>query len=83
MLSKGIYGDDTHGHVDDIARFISKNKIFIASEKNKKDKNFTNLNENIEILKKFKKEKCKKFKVIHIPMPEPNILMGSGYLRAI
>ena len=29
-LNKGIYGDDTHGHIDDIARFVSKNKIFIA-----------------------------------------------------
>ena len=75
-LNKGIYGDDTHGHVDDIARFISKNKIFIASEKNKKDKNFINLNENIEILKKFKKENAEKFKVIHIPMPEPKYING-------
>merc|ERR1712225_167396 len=49
-LNKGIYGDDTHGHIDDIARFIEANKIFIAKEKNKKDKNYKNLNENIEIL---------------------------------
>ena len=42
-LNKGICGDDTHGHIDDIARFVGKNKIFIAKENNKKEKNFKNL----------------------------------------
>ena len=42
-LNKGINGDDTHGHVDDIARFVSPDTIMIAIEKNKKDKNFKNL----------------------------------------
>ncbi len=75
-LNKGIYGDDTHGHIDDIARFISKNKIFMAIEKNKKDKNFKNLNENIEIVKKFKKENQEKLKIIYIPMPKPKFIDG-------
>ena len=75
-LNKGIYGDDTHGHIDDIARFVSKNKIFIALEKNKKDKNFKNLKENIEIIKKFKKKNFKKLKIIYIPMPEPKYIDG-------
>ena len=51
-LDKGIDGDDTNGHVDDIARFVGKNKIFVAKEKNKKEKNFKNLSENIKILEK-------------------------------
>ena len=75
-LNKGICGDDTHGHVDDIARFINKNKIFIAIEKNKKDKNFKNLQENVNILKKFKKENREKFKIIYIPMPKPMFIDG-------
>ena len=37
-LNNGIEGDDTHGHVDDIARFVNKNKIFHAKENNKKKK---------------------------------------------
>ena len=37
-LNKGIAGDDTHGHIDDIARFIDTNKIFLAYEYNKKIK---------------------------------------------
>ena len=75
-LNKGIYGDDTHGHIDDIARFVETNKIFIAKEKNKKDKNYKNLNENIEILKRFKKKKFKKLKIIYLPMPGPKLING-------
>jgi Peptidylarginine deiminase and related enzymes len=37
-LNKGIVGDDTHGHVDDITRFFGTNKIFTAVEHNKKTK---------------------------------------------
>ena len=75
-LNKGIHGDDTHGHIDDIARFVSKNKIFIAKENNKKDKNFKNLNENIEIIKKFKKINKEKFKIIYLPMPKAKFIDG-------
>ncbi len=76
-LNKGIQGDDTHGHIDDIARFVGKNKIFIAKEKNKKDKNFEKLNENIEILKKFKREEDKKLKIIYLPMPKKKFIGGT------
>ena len=75
-LNKGILGDDTHGHIDDIARFIDKNKIFLAIENNKKDKNFINLKENLNIIKKFKKENKEKFQIIHIPMPSPKFIDG-------
>ena len=75
-LNKGILGDDTHGHVDDIARFVSKDIIFIARENNKKDKNFSNLNENIKILKKFVRENEKKIKIIYLPMPKAKYIEG-------
>ena len=70
-LNKGIKGDDTHGHVDDIARFVSKNTIMTAIEKNKKDKNYKNLNENLKILRKSRNIYGKKFRIIQIPMPKP------------
>ena len=70
-LKKGIAGDDTHGHVDDITRFISRNTIMTAIENNKKDINYKNLNKNLKILKKSKCEKGKKFKIIKVPMPSP------------
>ena len=78
-LNNGICGDDTHGHIDDIARFVEKNKIFIAKENNKKEKNFKNLNENIKIIKKFKNEENKKIKIIYLPMPKPKFIKGSGH----
>ena len=68
-LNKGIVGDDTHGHIDDIARFISKDKIFLAYEKNKKDSNFQALRKNYKILNKTTDQNDKKLKIIKIPMP--------------
>ena len=76
-LNKGICGDDTHGHIDDVARFVSKNKIFIGKENNKKDKNFKNLNENIKILKEFKSTNRRKLEIIYLPMPKPKIIDGT------
>ena len=84
-LNKGIEGDDTHGHVDDIARFVSKNTIMTAIEKNKKDKNYSRLKKNLKILKKSKNIDGKKFKIIEIPMPKPiyinKIKVPASYLN--
>ena len=73
-LNKGIVGDDTHGHVDDIARFVSKNTIMTAVESNKSDKNYRYLKENYEILKRSSNEKGEKFQILKIPMPSPILI---------
>ena len=70
-LNKGIIGDDTHGHIDDISRFISKNTILTAVEVNKKSPNYKILNDNLKILKNSKNEIGKKFNIIKVPMPKP------------
>ena len=57
-------GDDTHGHVDDIARFVSRNTIMAAVEKNKRDKNYKNPNENFKILTKVKMKTAKNSKLL-------------------
>ena len=84
-LNRGIDGDDTHGHVDDITRFVSQNTIMTAIENNKKDKNYKRLKENLKILKKSKIENGKKLKIIKIPMPKPiyidNIKVPASYLN--
>ena len=84
-LNKGIEGDDTHGHIDDITRFVSENTIMTAIEKNKKDKNYINLKENYETLNRSKNLKGKKFRIIKIPMPEPiyidNTRVPASYLN--
>ena len=73
-LNKGIAGDDTHGHIDDIARFVSKKKIFLAHESNKNDINYKPLKENYEIIKK--SVKTKQIKIIKIPMPKAKYING-------
>ena len=84
-LNKGIEGDDTHGHVDDISRFVSKNTIMTAIEKNRNFKNYKNLKENLKILKNSKNTNGKKFKIIEIPMPKPlsvnNTKVPASYLN--
>ena len=73
-LNKGIVGDDTHGHIDDIARFVTSKKIFIAYEKNKNDENYKKLRENYQIIQKLNKKK--EFEIIKIPMPNAKYIDG-------
>ena len=74
-LKRGIAGDDTHGHIDDLARFVSENTIFLAYERNKKDVNYKILRNNFRILKKL--DDFKKLKIIKIPMPEAKYIEGT------
>ncbi len=69
-LNKGIKGDDTHGHIDDISRFVNKNTIMTCLETNNKEKNYKILNENLKILKRARDINGEKFKIIKIPMPK-------------
>ena len=84
-LNKGIVGDDTHGHIDDIARFVSKKTIMIAVENNRSDKNYKSLKENLSIITKSYDENRKKFKIIKVPMPSPvfikKIRVPASYLN--
>lgn len=70
-LKKGIVGDDTDGHVDDITRFVAEDTILTVIEKNKNDPNYLPLLENFERLKSFTDLSGKPFKIITLPMPEP------------
>ena len=65
-LNNGITGDDTHGHVDDICRFVNKNTVVAVDENNSKDENYWLLKENLEIL-----NNEKSINVIKLPMPKP------------
>ena len=73
-LNKGIAGDDTHGHIDDIARFVDEKTIFLAQEANRNDINYKSLKENYQIIKK--SIKSKKIKIIKIPMPKAKYING-------
>jgi len=71
-LDRGIAGDDTHGHVDDIARFVSRNTIVVVAETNRRDVNYRPLQDNLRRLR----NNDNKLDVIELPMPRPIIFKG-------
>jgi agmatine deiminase len=75
-LNKGITGDDTHGHIDDITRFVNKNTVVTAIEENPNDENYNNLMENRERLFGARIEDDSKLNVVEIPMPSPVVFKG-------
>lgn len=70
-LGHGIAGDDTHGHVDDIARFVTPNTVVTVIERNSSDPNYKPLQENLQRLRNEKDESGQKLNVIELPLPSP------------
>jgi agmatine deiminase len=70
-LNKGIAGDDTHGHVDDLARFVNPSTVVAVEEKNPADANYSLLHENLERLRGYRD-----LTVISLPMPAPIVFDG-------
>jgi agmatine deiminase len=75
-LGKGIAGDDTHGHVDDLCRFVNKNTVVLVQEINESDPNYAELKENKEKLNNAKLENGSSLNVVDLPMPSPVIFKG-------
>jgi agmatine deiminase len=72
-LSRGIAGDDTHGHVDDISRFVAPTTIVTAVEPKTKDPNHEPLAENLARLKAARTLDGKQFSIVELPLPRPVI----------
>ncbi len=70
-LGRGINGDDTHGHVDDLCRFVNPTTAVLCMESNSSDDNYMILEENYERLQDARLEDGSKLNVIELPMPEP------------
>ena len=70
-LGKGIAGDDTHGHVDDLCRFVKPGTVVLCREDNPKDVNYKPLAENRERLQGMHLERGASIEVIDLPMPAP------------
>lgn len=70
-LKQGIFGDDTSGHIDDIARFINPNTIVCAVEENPKNENYEITCQNFEILEKARDQNGNLLNIIKIPIPIP------------
>jgi agmatine deiminase len=75
-LHRGCAGDDTHGHVDDITRFVAEDAILTCAEPNTADENHLPLAENLDRLRSARNLKGKPFKVVELPMPDPVLFEG-------
>jgi agmatine deiminase len=70
-LKNGIAGDDTHGHVDDLARFVDPTTVVAVVESNPNDANYAPLQENLALLKSMKDQNGRALRVETLPMPAP------------
>jgi len=75
-LGKGIAGDDTHGHIDDLCRFVNRRTVVLCREKNRKEKNYRALEEHWERLPGARLEDGSKLDVVALPMPSPLFFDG-------
>ncbi|MBI4501366.1 MAG: agmatine deiminase family protein [Gemmatimonadetes bacterium] len=75
-LGRGIAGDDTHGHIDDVCRFVAPNAVVLCQESNPEDANYVPLQENRERLEGMKLEDGSRPEVLALPMPAPVFFRG-------
>src|SRR5262249_7526299 len=75
-LGRGIIGDDTHGHVDDLARFVDESTVVAVIEDDTADPNYEPLQENLRRLKNMTGADGKALEVIPLPMPHPVYFSG-------
>jgi agmatine deiminase len=70
-LKNGIAGDDTHGHVDDLTRFVNPSTVVTIVEDDPKDVNYAPLQENLALLQTMKDQDGRPLRVETLPMPAP------------
>lgn len=75
-LGRGILGDDTHGHVDDLARFVRKDTVVTMVDSNSKDANHEPLRANLRRLQSARDQDGKQLTVVELPMPQPVVFEG-------
>lgn len=68
-LGEGIVGDDTDGHIDDLARFVAPDVIVCAIEENPQDANYKLLQDNLKRLQKMTDAQARSFEILTLPMP--------------
>ena len=69
-LNRGIAGDDTHGHVDDLARFVNPTTVVAVAEEDPRDINYEPLQENLARLREMKDQDGRPLRVETLPMPQ-------------
>ena len=69
-VGDGIEGDDTHGHIDDLCRFVNEDTIVTIVEEDKTDANYQPLQDNLKRLQNAKLENGQTPKIVCLPMPK-------------
>jgi agmatine deiminase len=75
-LGDGIVGDDTHGHIDDLCRFVNAETVVTVIESDAKNKNYAPLQDNLKRLKNARLENGQPLKIKELPMPKKIIFDG-------
>jgi len=75
-LGRGIFGDDTHGHVDDLTRFVSQDTVVTMVEPDSKDVNHAPLRANLRRLQAARDQNGRQLTVVELPMPQPVVFEG-------
>lgn len=76
-LGEGIVGDDTDGHIDDIARFIDATTVGCVVEADPRDENYRPLQENLERLQSATDQSGSKLSIVRLPCPKPVVCDGA------
>jgi agmatine deiminase len=75
-LDSGIAGDDTHGHIDDITRFVAPNTVVTMIEPNESSENYAALHANLGRLKNARTADGNRLEIVELPLPRPVIFEG-------
>jgi agmatine deiminase len=75
-LGCGIFGDDTHGHVDDLTRFVSRDTVVTMVEPDSKDVNHAPLRANLRRLQNARDQNGRQLTIVELPMPQPVVFEG-------
>ena len=75
-LGQGLAGDDTHGHVDDLCRFVGPRTVVLCQETDPQDANYRPLAQNRERLQGMRVEDGSSLEVVDLPMPAPLVFDG-------
>lgn len=75
-LGQGCVGDDTHGHVDDVARFVAPGVVVLAHEEDPADGNHAGSLDNLDRLRKSRDARGEALRIVTLPYPRPIIMEG-------
>lgn len=76
-LGEGCVGDDTHGHIDDIARFVATDTVVLAVERDPADENYARSLENLRRLEAVAKDPgVTRLRIVELPFPRPVMMNG-------